>query len=64
MEECSHITKEEFNSVIKVIRSYYQGKKAMLKKQAAHWHGKFAICKAENNKLRQRIKELENNDQG
>lgn len=38
--------------------SFYQSKRAKLKKQVTHWMGKFMICKAENNEIRKKNRML------
>ncbi len=39
--------------------SLFQSKRDHLKKQVTHWYGKFMIVKAENNKLRAKIRTME-----
>ena len=46
------ITQEDFDLAVGHVTSFYQSKRAKLKKQLTHWYGKFMICKAENNRLR------------
>jgi hypothetical protein len=53
------ITLDEHNWAVNNIASFYQGKRAMLKKQVTHWIGKFMIVKHENNRLREKVRSLE-----
>lgn len=43
---------QDFDLAVGSVASFYQSKRAQLKKQVTHWYGKFMICKAENNKIR------------
>lgn len=52
------MTDEEHDLVVSDVTSFYQSKRAHLKKQVTHWYGKFMICKAENNMLRKNYKHL------
>lgn len=47
------------NSVWVQIDAIYQSKRAQLKKQVTHWYGKFMIVKAENNRLRAKIRTMD-----
>ena len=40
------------------LESFYQSKRAQLKKQVNHWYGKFMIVKAENNQLRKKERRI------
>lgn len=51
--------KENYDHGLESITSFYQSKRAQLKKQLTHWYGKFTILKAENNKLRAKVKTME-----
>ncbi len=46
------------NDIDKSNESFYQSKRAKLKKQVTHWMGKFSIVKQENNRLREINKAL------
>jgi hypothetical protein len=46
------MTEEDLDLAVGHVVSFYQSKRAMLKKQVTHWMGKFAIVKHENNRLR------------
>jgi hypothetical protein len=46
------MTEEDFDLAVGHVTSFYQSKRAMLKKQVTHWIGKFMIVKAENNRIR------------
>lgn len=52
------MTDEDFDLAVGSVTSFYQSKRAQVKKQLTHWIGKFAIVKAENNVLRKKNKEL------
>ncbi len=45
-------SKDNYDLGLGHITSFYQSKRAQLKKQVTHWIGKFMIVKAENNRLR------------
>ena len=49
------VTTEDHENAVEDIASFYQSKRAKLKKQVTHWIGKFMICKAENNALRNKL---------
>jgi hypothetical protein len=48
------MTEEDLDLAVGHVVSFYQSKRAMLKKQVTHWIGKFAIVKHENNRLREK----------
>jgi chromosome segregation ATPase len=52
------MTDEDFDLAVGHVTSFYQSKRALLKKQVTHWMGKFSIVKHENNNLRQKNKML------
>ena len=52
------VTYEEFDEAVSDVTSFYQSKRAKLKKQLTHWYGKFMICKAENNEIRKKNRKL------
>ena len=58
MEGVIPIRQEDFDLAIKATTSFYQSKRAQLKKKVTHWIGKFMIVKAENNQLRTKISKL------
>jgi hypothetical protein len=52
------MSQEDFDLAVNSVTSFYQSKRALLKKQVTHWMGKFAIVKHENNVLRNKIRRL------
>jgi hypothetical protein len=54
------MTDEDFDLAVGHVTSFYQSKRAILKKQLTHWIGKFMIVKAENNRIRQLLKAKDN----
>jgi hypothetical protein len=52
------MTDEDYDLAVGAVASFYQSKRAHLKKQVTHWIGKFMICKNENNVIRQKNKDL------
>ncbi len=48
-----------YDRAAELLEAHFQSKKAKLKKQVTHWYGKFMIVKAENNRLRTKIRRLE-----
>ncbi len=52
MEGVIPIEQADFDLAIKATTSFYQSKRAQLKKQVTHFFGKFTIVKNENNVLR------------
>jgi hypothetical protein len=52
MEGLIPIEQADFDLAIKATTSFYQSKRAQLKKQVTHFFGKFTIVKNENNVLR------------
>jgi hypothetical protein len=52
------MTDEDFDLAVGSVTSFYQSKRAKLKKQVTHWIGKFMIVKNENNVTRQKNKHL------
>jgi hypothetical protein len=54
-EDGRTLTEGEFDEAVGHVTSFYQSKRAKLKKQLTHWIGKFSIIKQENNVLRRRL---------
>jgi hypothetical protein len=52
MEGLIPIEQKDFDLAIKATTSFYQSKRAQLKKQVTHYLGKFTLVKNENNVLR------------
>jgi hypothetical protein len=52
------MTDEDYDLAVGAVASFYQSRRALLKKQVTHWIGKFMICKAENNALRKKNRML------
>lgn len=50
---------EDYCKRIDEVMSFYQSKRAGLKKQLTHWIGKFMIVKQENNRLRMKLRKAE-----
>ena len=49
------MTDADFDDAVRHVTSFYQSKRAKVKKQITHWIGKFRIVKAENHTLRKKI---------
>lgn len=59
MDVCKQLptmNQEDVDLAVNGVTSFYQSKRALLKKQVTHWMGKFAIVKHENNILRNKVK--------
>lgn len=49
------MTEADLDLAVGHVTSFYQSKRAKLKKQLTHWIGKFSIIKQENNVLRRKL---------